>query len=124
MTAVTKSGKTRRSPSGAGAVLLAAAGLAGSFGVAACCALPFLLAGVGIETAWLEGIALVAAPHRTFLLAASAICLIGGAVLLWRQRARAACAPASICARPAMRGLTLVGLLVGLVFLYLGYAYV
>jgi mercuric ion transport protein len=48
MTAVTKSGKTRRSPSGAGAVLLAAAGLAGSFGVAACCALPFLLAGVGL----------------------------------------------------------------------------
>lgn len=124
MTAIAKSAETRRPPSGAGTVLLAAAGLAGAFGVAACCALPFLLAGVGIGTAWLGGIALVAAPHRSLLMAASAICLVGGAVLLWRQRAGAACAPASICARPAMRSLTLAGLLAGLVFLCLGYIYV
>jgi len=124
MTAVAKSTETKRPPSGAGAVLLAAAGLGASFGVAACCALPFLLTGVGIGTAWLGGIALVAAPHRPLLMTASAICLVGGAVLLWRQHTRAVCAPSSICARPAMRGLTLAGLLAGLVLLCLGYIYV
>ncbi|MBN8907782.1 MAG: hypothetical protein J0H99_14365, partial [Rhodospirillales bacterium] len=60
-----------------------------AFGVASCCALPFLLATLGLGTAWLGGIALLAAPHRLFLLAASALCLVAGAVLLWRQRGAA-----------------------------------
>lgn len=119
-----KATATKRPANGAGAVLLTVTGLAGAFGVAACCALPFLLATAGIGTAWLSGIALIATPHRMLLLMISALCLLGGAVLLWRQRASAACMPNSICARPAVRGLTLVGLLSGLVLLYLGYAYV
>jgi mercuric ion transport protein len=124
MTVDSKSAETKRPPSGAAAVLLTAAGLVGSFGLAACCALPFFLASAGIGTAWLGGIALVAAPHRTVLLAVSAICLLGGGVLLWRQGANVACTRGSICTRPALRGLTLAGLLVGFVLLYLGYAYV
>jgi mercuric ion transport protein len=58
-----------------------------------------------------------------FLLAGATICLVGAAVLLWRQRSVKVCAPGAICSRPAIRGVTLAGLLVGLVLLYLGYAY-
>lgn len=108
---------------GAGAVALTAAGLVAAFGVASCCGLPFLLATAGLGTAWLGGFALLAAPHRAFLLAAATACLAGAAVLLWRQRSVALCAPGAICARPAIRGVTLIGLLVGLALLYLGYAY-
>jgi mercuric ion transport protein len=108
---------------GAGAVLLTLAGLAAAFGVASCCGLPFLLATLGLGTAWLGGFALLAAPHRVFLLAAAAVCLVGAAVLLWRQRGAVACAPGAICARPVVRSITVIGLLVGTVLLYLGYAY-
>ena len=108
---------------GAGAVVLTAAGVVAAFGVASCCGLPFLLATAGLGTAWLSGFALIAAPHRVFLLAAATVCLVGAAVLLWRQRSVAVCAPGAICARPAVRGVTLACLIVGLVLLYLGYTY-
>jgi mercuric ion transport protein len=108
---------------GTGAVLLMAGGLAAAFGVASCCGLPFLLATAGVSTAWLTGFALFAAPHRSFLLVAAAICLTGGAMLLWRQQRQAVCAPGALCARSAVKGLTLIGLLLGFVLLYLGYTY-
>ncbi len=108
---------------GAGAVALTVGGIAAAFSVAACCGLPFLLATLGLGTAWLGGIALLAVPHRGFLLAAAAVCLAGGATLLWRQRAASVCAPGTVCTRPAVRGLTMMGLLLGLALLYLGYAY-
>ena len=119
----TKPAATGSSARGVGPVLLTLSGLAAAFGVASCCALPFLLAAAGLGTAWLGGIALLAAPYRVFLLAAASVCLAGGAFLLWRQRARAACEPGSVCARPAVRGLTATGLLLGLVLLCLGYVY-
>lgn len=108
---------------GTGSVLLTLSGLAAAFGVASCCGLPFLLATAGIGSAWLAGFALLAAPHRSVLLIVGAACLAGGAVLSWRQQRLAACTPGAFCSRPAVRGLTLAGLLVGLVLLYLGYAY-
>jgi mercuric ion transport protein len=105
-------------------VLLTASGLAAAFAVASCCGLPFLLATLGVGTAWLYGVAVLAAPYRAFLLVVAAVCLAGGAVLLVRQRRTAAlCAPGGICTKPAVHGLTIVGLLVGLVLLYLGYTY-
>lgn len=117
------SAATGRPARGAGAVLLTLGGLAAAFGAASCCALPFLLATFGLGTAWLGGIALLAAPHREILLAAAAVGLGSGAVLLWRQQATAACAPGAVCARPAVRGLTLVGLALGGVLLALGTLY-
>jgi mercuric ion transport protein len=104
-------------------VLLTLAGLAAAFGVASCCGLPFMLATLGLGTAWLGSFALLAAPHRVFLLAAAAVCLVGAAVLLWQQRSTVACAPGAICARRVVRGVTVIGLLVGFVLLYLGYTY-
>lgn len=108
---------------GTGAVVLTAAGLVAAFGVASCCGLPFLLATAGLGTAWLGGFALLAAPHRMLLIATATICLAGAAILLWRQRSVAVCRPGAACSRPAIRGATLVGIFVGLVLLYLGYAY-
>jgi mercuric ion transport protein len=108
---------------GAGAVALTVAGIAAAFGVASCCGLPFLLASAGLGTAWLGGFALLAAPHRAVLLIAAGACLAGAAVLLWRLRSTAPCASRAICARPVIRGVTLIGVLVGLALIYLGYAY-
>jgi mercuric ion transport protein len=105
-----------------GGVLLTVGGLGTAFGAASCCGLPFLLATAGLSTAWLGGFALLAAPHRVFLLVAATLCLAVAAALLWRQRV-AVCAPGSVCSRPAVRRLTVAGLLAGLALLYLGYSY-
>jgi mercuric ion transport protein len=107
---------------GTGAVLLTGAGLVAAFGAAACCGLPLILAGFGLGYAWLLGPALLAAPHLTLLLVTAPLLLTGGAVLLWRQ-SRARCASNAICARPEVRAATLIGLLLGVAFLTLGYAY-
>ncbi len=88
---------------GSGAVLLTASGLAAAFAVASCCGLPFILATFGLGTAWLYSVAVLAAPHRVALLAAAAICLVGGAVLLWRQRRTAALGSWPDHGRPAGR---------------------
>ncbi len=115
---------TCRPATGSGPVLLTVSGLAAAFGVASCCALPLLLTSLGLGTAWLGGIALLAAPHRPFLLAAAALCLLGGAFLFWRQqRTAAVCAQGAVCSRPAGRVTTTLGLLLGLVLLTLGYVY-
>jgi mercuric ion transport protein len=120
-------GKTQaaeRRAVGSGAALFTLAGLAAAFGVASCCALPLLLTTIGVSTAWIGGVALMAAPHRGVLLAVGALCLLGGAILLWRQqRAAGTCGPNGVCIPPAIRALTLVGLLIGVGLLWAGYAY-
>jgi mercuric ion transport protein len=68
---------------------------------------------------------MAAVPYRNPLLAASAIALLGGAALLWRQqRAAATCAPGGRCTPPIIRVLNLLGLLVGMGLLWAGYSYV
>lgn len=107
-----------------GSALFIVAGLAAAFGLASCCALPPLLMTIGVSTAWLGGVALMAAPHRGVLLAVGALCLFSGATLLWRQqRAATTCVPNGVCTPPAIRALTLVGLLIGVGLLWAGYAY-
>jgi len=112
-------------PKASGAAILTLGGLAAAFGVAACCALPLLMISLGVGTAWLGGIASVAAPNRTLLLVLATLALAGGAVLLWRQQRHATkCGPDGVCTPPAVRVLTLVGLIVGVVLLVAGYRYV
>ncbi len=109
---------------GSTAALFTVAGLAAAFGVASCCALPLLLATIGAGTVWLGGVAVMAAPHRGMLLVVGALCLLGGAILLWRQqRAVAACGAKCGHTSSAVRALTLVGLLVGAALLWAGYTY-
>jgi hypothetical protein len=79
---IDKRSMARRSANGSGAMLFTLGGLAAGFGVASCCALPLLLTTIGVSTAWLGGVALLAAPHRGVLLAVGALCLTGGAALL------------------------------------------
>src|SRR5215469_14824332 len=107
---------------GSGAVLLTLGGLAAAFGVASCCGLPFMLATLGLGTAWLGGFAVLATPHRPLLLTVATACLAGAAILMWRQRATV-CVPGAVCTRPAIKGATVIGLLVGVALLYLGYTY-
>ncbi len=107
-----------------GSALLTLGGLAAAFGVAACCALPLLMISLGLGTAWLGGIAAVAAPIRSLLLVFAAVALAAGAILLWRQQRHAAtCGPNGVCTPPTVRALTLVGLIVGVVLLIAGYLY-
>jgi mercuric ion transport protein len=122
--AIDKTSAARRPPTGSGAMLITLGGLAAAFGVASCCALPLFLTTIGVSTAWMGGMALLAAPHRGALLIVGALCLAGGAALLWRQqRAAATCGPNGACTPPAVRVLTLVGLLIGAGLLWAGYAY-
>lgn len=107
------------------AVLLTASGLAAAFAAASCCGLPFVLATLGLGTVWLYGIAELAAPHRLALLITAAAMLVCGSSLLWDQsRIAARCGSGGVCAKPAVRRFTMVGLLLGFALLYLGYAYV
>jgi mercuric ion transport protein len=106
------------------AALLTISGVAAAFGLASCCALPLLLAGVGIGTAWLGGVGLMTAPHRVGLIIISAVLLTGGAVLLLHQkRVVTACGHGGDCAPPALRVLTLAGLIIGAGLLWAGYTY-
>jgi len=119
------SSSARSRSEGIGAVSLVLGGIVAAFGVAACCALPIVLASVGIGAAWLGGIGAAAAPYRTPLLIVAALCLASGAALLLRQQRTAArCGSDGACTPAAMRFVILVGLLVGAVLLWLGYRYV
>jgi mercuric ion transport protein len=103
--------------------LMTFGGLAAAFGAASCCGLPLMLTTAGVGTAWITGIAVLAAPYRPILLIVGAIGLVAGAYFLfWRAR-RAVCNPGSLSARPAFRGTMIASLLLGAAFLYLGYAY-
>jgi mercuric ion transport protein len=114
----------QRSPSRpTGTALLTVAGVAAAFGAASCCGLPLLLGSLGLGTAWLTGLALLAAPNRLVLLVVGTVGLVAGGFLLWRQSRVAACVPDTVCAKPAFRGTMLVGLIVGTLLLYLGFAY-
>ena len=103
---------------GSGAVFLTLGGVIAAFGAASCCGLPFVLAALGLGTAWLGGFALMAAPHRLFLPVAATVCLAGAVIILWRQAS--ICAPGAVCTRPAILSITIASLLVGLALLYLG----
>lgn len=107
------------------ALVLIVGGVASAFGVAACCALPILLATAGIGTAWLTGIAMISLPYRNTLMIVSLVSLIVSAALLWRmQRTAARCGPDAICTPKWLRLSLLVGLLIGAGLLVGGYMYV
>jgi mercuric ion transport protein len=102
--------KERETTKETGALLLAIGGLAAAFGAASCCAIPMLLGSLGLGSAWLAGVAIVAAPHRIALITAAAVCLIGaGAVLAWYRRALT-CASGTGCGDPPITPL-IIGLL-------------
>ena len=114
---------SRRKPTGAGGVMLAAGGLLAGLATASCCALPILLGTLGLGSAWLFRLAVVAAPHRSALLIVGAAAIATAAVLLWRQRTEV-CEPGALCAKPGVRIATSIGLIIGVILLIAGYIYV
>lgn len=113
----------RKKPTGAGAVLLAAGGILAGLATASCCALPILLGMLGLGSAWLFKLAVVAAPHRTALLVTGGLAIAAASVLLLRQRTHV-CEPDAFCAKPTARIITAIGLVVGVALLVAGYVYV
>lgn len=108
-----------------GALVLIVGAIGSAFGVAACCALPMLLATAGIGTTWLTGIAMISLPHRNALILVSLLALVGSAALLWRiERAVVRCADGATCTPRWQRLSLLAGLLVGIGLLVAGYLYV
>jgi mercuric ion transport protein len=113
----------RRPARDTGALLIATGGLAAAFGAASCCALPVLLGSFGLGSAWLAGVAWLAAPHQIALLIAAVVCLAsGGASFLWHRRV-ASCAPDVVCSRPITTAFLSSTLFVGAVLVVLGYLY-
>ena len=99
---------------GTGATLFAATGFAAAFGAASCCALPVLLGSLGLGSAWLASLGLLARPYRPVLLAAAVVCLVSGGGLLLRNHGIAlAGAPGAACGRSMVARLITGVLLLG-----------
>ena len=83
-----------------GAFLLAAGAFATAIAAASCCALPTVLAALGLGALGLGSAAWIGLSDRPLLLGAAVLCLVGvGVLLLWRRR--------DACRRPGWRALTL-----------------
>ena len=103
------------------ATLLVAGGLVSAIGAASCCALPVLLGSLGLASAWLGNLAIIAGPE---LLVAAVVCLVvGSGVLLWRRRAGAACAPGAPCGRSTSAVLLVGALALGAGLTVLGFVF-
>jgi len=93
------------------AVTLVSAGLASAFSLAACCALPVLMASAGIGSAWLGPIVTTTQPYATSLTLVSVAALLGSVAVT--GNAAKHCRPGSLCARSGFRasvfGLAAVG---------------
>ena len=83
-----------------------------------------LLGSLGLGSAWLGSLALLAGPDRSVLLAAAVVCLVsGGGLLLWRRRVAIACAPGAVCGRSVVTGLITGVLSLGAVLTVLGFVF-
>ena len=104
-----------------GAVALATSGFGAAFSLAACCAIPFLLAGTGIGMTWLAPIVAASQPYTMILSAFALAALVGSVVLVWFTRAH--CQPGSRCAHPAFRWIVTAGAGIGAILLLLSKTY-
>jgi mercuric ion transport protein len=103
------------------AVALVSGGLATAFALAACCAIPILLAGVGVGTGWLGPLVAVSQPYANILTAISVVALLASMAIV--IRAPKHCEPGSLCARPAFRWSIIALALAGAVLLILSKMY-
>ena len=104
-----------------GAVALVTGGIASAFCLAACCAIPFLLAGMGLGSAWLAPVVSASQPHSGILTAFSLVALGSSVALVWRASGR--CEPGSLCSRPAFRWTVTGAAVLGLILLVLSKIY-
>jgi mercuric ion transport protein len=104
-----------------GAVALAAGGVGAAFALASCCAVPALLAGLGLGAAWLAPIVSASQPHAEALTGVSALALLGSIGVV--ARAPRHCEPGATCARPWFRWTVIVAAFVGAFLLLLSKLY-
>jgi mercuric ion transport protein len=104
-----------------GAVALVTGGIGAAFALAACCAVPALLASIGLGAAWLVPIVSASQPHAEVLTGVSAVALLGGVGVV--ARAPKHCATNSTCARPWFRWTVIAAALAGAVLLVLSKVY-
>ena len=107
----------------AGAVLLALGSVAAAIGAASCCALPMILAGFGVSSTWLFGIAILSAPHRLALVAAAAVCLVGAGIMLALRSRAIAGAPGCACGHRGVVPLVIILAICGAGLAVAGYLY-
>ena len=89
--------------------LLTAAGLLGALAASSCCIVPLVLFGLGLSGAWIGNLTRLA-PYQPYFIAATAACLGGGYLLLYRSR-KIACADDEACARPLPSRIVKAGLI-------------
>lgn len=104
-----------------GALAMVAGGIGSAFALAACCAVPALLAGAGIGAAWLAPVVSASQPHAQVLTGVSALALIGSVGVV--ARAPNHCSPKATCARPWFRWTIIAAALFGAVLLLLSKIY-
>ena len=104
-----------------GAIALAISGIASAFALAACCALPILLAGVGFTSYWLSPFGAVGSHFRTPLTALAAVSLAGSAFIVLRSAKT--CQPGDLCARPWFRASIIAAAAFGTVLLVVSKLY-
>jgi mercuric ion transport protein len=104
-----------------GAVALVAGGIGAAFSLAACCAVPALLAAAGIGAAWLTPLVSASQPHAEALTGVSALALLGSVGVVARTPKH--CEPNAACARPWFRWSVVAAALVGAILLVLSKAY-
>lgn len=94
-----------------GAVVLVVSGLASAFALAACCAVPILLAGAGLSAYWLVPVATFGTQFAAILTGIAIVSLAGAAfIVLLSART---CAPGDLCARPWFRVTIVITAIVG-----------
>lgn len=104
-----------------GAVALVTGGIVSAFCLAACCAIPILLAGIGIGSGWLGPVVSASQPYATILTIFSGLALVASVVIVWRAPKH--CQPGSLCARPWFRWTVTVAAVIGAILLILSKIY-
>ena len=104
-----------------GAVALVTGGVVAAFCLAACCAIPLLLAGLGIGASWLMPVVFASQPYTTILTIFSALALVASVVLVWRAPKH--CEPGSLCGRPLFRWTVTGAAVIGAILLALSKIY-
>ena len=96
-------------------------GIGAAFALAACCAVPLLLASLGIGAVWLAPVVSASQPHAAALTGASAIALLGSVCIV--ARAPNHCKPNTTCSRSWFRWTVITAAFVGAVLLVLSKVY-
>jgi mercuric ion transport protein len=105
----------RNEAKSSGAIALAFSGIASSFALAACCALPILLAGAGLSAYWLEPFATFGLQFTAALTVLALLSLAGAAFIVLRSAKT--CAPGDLCARPWFRAVIALAAVCGTILL-------